>query len=140
MMSRVPYLYIISSNGPFPFPLFSSIDHNAAATMLTTSMSTLALPLALNVISTQAFSAPLQDGLQQPPAFRSFQLEARSKSYPSPLITRDPNHTTATLINITNESDMEVESYSTRFPRDLPHTDSMLLKYLWAGKVSSTRI
>jgi hypothetical protein len=80
--------------------------------MLTTSISTLALPLAFNVISTQAFSVPLQHDLQQPSGFRFFRLEARSQTHPSPLITRDSNHTTATLINITNESDMEVYSYS----------------------------
>jgi hypothetical protein len=79
--------------------------------MLTTSLSTLALPLAFSVLSTRALSMPLQEDLQQPPEFRSVQLETQSRTHSASLITRDANHTKDALIDITNESDMEVWSY-----------------------------
>ena len=108
---RIRHLYRITSNGSFTFTLLSFIDLDTTVAMLTTSLSTLALPLAFSVLSTRALSMPLQEDLQQPPEFRSVRLETQSRTHSTSLITRDANHTKNTLIDIINESDMEVWSY-----------------------------
>ena len=77
--------------------------------MVTTYLSTLALPLVLSVLPIQALTTLHQN---DHPEFRSLRFEARPRSRSASPLVRNLNGIVGTLVNMTNESDMEVKSHS----------------------------